>query len=269
MHWTEFRKSAIGNIWNLGKCRVQGDSEGEPANCKGVSSPSEEIMEFKADERAFENARVRILQDLERMVILHLYGKLGAMEAFTPNPQQGVCALCLFGEVCVEGKAIFIPCLRPTCESSKAERISRIQVTRRRKHLVTDEVKERGSVRIFSVLANNWVPDLCRVSVTSRRLSRVPLRALRVDDENATMVIGDLLSEHCELRFSGSSGGVIVAPLLERAWLAHLPVSTGLWRIDSPRKWLEKAPFLHRERNRRISQVRDIRVASGRRRCCD
>ena len=67
---------------------------------------SEEIVEFKAYERAFENARVRILQDLERMVILHRYGKLGAMEAFTPNPQQGVCALCSFREVCVEGKAI-------------------------------------------------------------------------------------------------------------------------------------------------------------------
>lgn len=67
---------------------------------------SQDIVEFRADENAFENARVRILQDLERMVILHRYGKLGAMDAFTPNPQRGVCALCSFREVCVEGKAL-------------------------------------------------------------------------------------------------------------------------------------------------------------------
>ncbi len=66
----------------------------------------QEIVEFKADRQAFANARVRILQDLERMVILHRYGTLGVIEAFTPNPQQGVCRLCPFREVCPEGKAI-------------------------------------------------------------------------------------------------------------------------------------------------------------------
>lgn len=67
---------------------------------------SQEIVEFKADQQAFANARVRILQDLERMVILHQYGKAGVIEAFTPNPHQGVCRMCPFRDVCPEGKAV-------------------------------------------------------------------------------------------------------------------------------------------------------------------
>lgn len=67
---------------------------------------SQDVVEFKADQQAFANARVRILQDLERMIILHRYGKLGVIDAFTPNPQKGVCRLCPFREVCPEGKAI-------------------------------------------------------------------------------------------------------------------------------------------------------------------
>jgi hypothetical protein len=67
---------------------------------------SEEVVEFRADQQAFANARVRILQDLERMVILHRYGKSGVMEAFSPNPQPAVCRLCPFRQVCPEGKAV-------------------------------------------------------------------------------------------------------------------------------------------------------------------
>ena len=67
---------------------------------------SQEVVEFKADEQAFANARVRILQDLDRMVILHRYGKLGVIDAFTPNPHKGVCRLCPFRGVCPEGEAI-------------------------------------------------------------------------------------------------------------------------------------------------------------------
>ncbi len=66
---------------------------------------TDEVVQFNVDLKTFVNARVRILQDLERMVILHRYGKLGVIEAFTPNPQEGVCRLCPFREVCPEGKA--------------------------------------------------------------------------------------------------------------------------------------------------------------------
>lgn len=67
---------------------------------------SKEVVEFHADQQAFTNARVRILQDLERMVILHQYGRSGVIEAFTPNPHEGVCRLCPFREICPEGKAV-------------------------------------------------------------------------------------------------------------------------------------------------------------------
>lgn len=67
---------------------------------------SQDVVEFKADQQAFANARVRILQDLERMVILHRYGRLGVIDAFRPNPQKGVCRLCPFREVCPEGRAV-------------------------------------------------------------------------------------------------------------------------------------------------------------------
>ena len=65
-----------------------------------------EVVEFKAGSEAFANARVRIHQDLERMVILHEYGRTGVIDAFTPNPQLGVCRLCPFREICPEGKAL-------------------------------------------------------------------------------------------------------------------------------------------------------------------
>ena len=67
---------------------------------------SQEVVEFEANQQAFANARVRILQDFERMAILHRYGKAGAISAFTPNPQEGVCRLCPFREICPEGEAV-------------------------------------------------------------------------------------------------------------------------------------------------------------------
>jgi len=81
--------------------------------------------------------------------------------------------------------------------------------------LLTDEVKERACILVASrqQLGARPVPGQENQLVV---LSRVPLRPLRVDDENATMVIGDLLSEHCELGFTGSSGGVI-----PHYWNAH------------------------------------------------
>jgi hypothetical protein len=93
---------ATYGIWARGEFQV---TEGNLRIAKAYLL-SREVAEFKADEQAFENARVRILQDLERMLILHRYGKQGAVEAFTAIPQPGVCGLCPFREVCPEGKAV-------------------------------------------------------------------------------------------------------------------------------------------------------------------
>jgi hypothetical protein len=64
-----------------------------------------ELAEFQASEAAFANARARIHQDLERMMILHNYGKVGTIEAFTATPHAGVCRLCPFRQICPEGRA--------------------------------------------------------------------------------------------------------------------------------------------------------------------
>lgn len=61
------------------------------------------VVDFRADSEAFANARVRIHQDLERMIFLHTYGQTGTMEAFTPAPHPKVCRLCPFRHVCPEG----------------------------------------------------------------------------------------------------------------------------------------------------------------------
>jgi hypothetical protein len=64
------------------------------------------IVRFHVSESALANARGRILQDAERMAVLHNYGQRGEIEAFTPCAQANVCALCPFQEVCPEGRAV-------------------------------------------------------------------------------------------------------------------------------------------------------------------
>lgn len=78
-------------------------------------------------------------------------------------------------------------------------------------------------------------------------LSDKPLRGLKIEDENATLTIEDASKDGCKLSLADSLGKIVVPALLERALLAHLPTSTNLWRLDSPRKWLERVPFVQRE----------------------
>jgi hypothetical protein len=78
-------------------------------------------------------------------------------------------------------------------------------------------------------------------------LSDGPLRGLTVEDENATMTIEDVGKGACELSIGDGITETVVPALLERALLAHLPSSTNLWRLDSPRKWLERDPFVREE----------------------
>lgn len=62
------------------------------------------VVDFKAGEEAFANARARIHQDLERLSILHAYGEQGTMQAFTPSASPSTCHLCSFRRACPEGK---------------------------------------------------------------------------------------------------------------------------------------------------------------------
>src|SRR6266478_3935020 len=78
-------------------------------------------------------------------------------------------------------------------------------------------------------------------------LSDRPIRALKIEDENATISIADAGREGAELQVTGALGAMVLPSLLERALIAPLPSSTNLWRLDSPRKWLEHDPFESRD----------------------
>lgn len=78
-------------------------------------------------------------------------------------------------------------------------------------------------------------------------LSDRPIRALKIEDENATITVADAGREGAELQVTDALGAMVLPSLLERALIAPLPSSTNLWRLDSPRKWLERDPFETRD----------------------
>jgi CRISPR/Cas system-associated exonuclease Cas4 (RecB family) len=59
------------------------------------------VSKFTVNEREIERTRGRILQDIERMRLMHSYGRDGISKAFTPCEQPRICALCPFQEVCL------------------------------------------------------------------------------------------------------------------------------------------------------------------------
>jgi len=73
--------------------------------CK-VSLTADEIVQFPVSESVLTNSRARIIQDAERMAVVHDYGQRGMVEAFTPCAQRDICKLCSFQKVCPEGRAV-------------------------------------------------------------------------------------------------------------------------------------------------------------------
>lgn len=93
---------AIYGIWATSAFEVSSDQ----VRIVKAHLGSKEMVEFQASESAFSNARVRIQQDLERMLILHRYGNGGNMSAFTAVAQPRVCRLCPFRQICPEGREV-------------------------------------------------------------------------------------------------------------------------------------------------------------------
>ena len=60
------------------------------------------------DGAAIRRARVRMMQDVERMAAMDGYGCDGNEDAFTPCVQPAVCSSCSFLEVCQEGRACLV-----------------------------------------------------------------------------------------------------------------------------------------------------------------
>jgi hypothetical protein len=63
---------------------------------------SEEVISFTVDQSMLEAAKIRILQDAERMSVMEAYGHQGIASAFTPCYQAGICRNCPFQELCYE-----------------------------------------------------------------------------------------------------------------------------------------------------------------------
>jgi hypothetical protein len=78
-------------------------------------------------------------------------------------------------------------------------------------------------------------------------LSNTRIPSLRVEEENVTVTVDDLGREGAELQLNDELGKAVLPSLLERALIAGLPHATNLWRLDSPRKWLERDPFSTRD----------------------
>ncbi len=66
---------------------------------------SGEMVDFSVTARVLAAARIRIIQDAERMRALQAYGENGIAEAFTPCARPSVCASCPYQRVCPEGRS--------------------------------------------------------------------------------------------------------------------------------------------------------------------
>ncbi len=61
------------------------------------------VETFVVTAQLLEQARIRIIQDAERMAVAHPYGEAGRADAFSTCGQVRVCRLCPYQRVCPEG----------------------------------------------------------------------------------------------------------------------------------------------------------------------
>jgi hypothetical protein len=69
--------------------------------CKAFLS-SGEIADFHVSDSVLNKARIRILQDAERMAFMDKYGRDGVADAFSPCPYLAVCRRCIYERVCYD-----------------------------------------------------------------------------------------------------------------------------------------------------------------------
>lgn len=69
--------------------------------CK-VHLTSREIHTFTINDEVLAAARIRIIQDAERMAALERYGQAGTANAFTPRLVRNICRTCTFEGVCYD-----------------------------------------------------------------------------------------------------------------------------------------------------------------------
>lgn len=63
---------------------------------------SMEVVSFEINQMKLDIAKLRIIQDSDRMTAMEAYGQHGVSSAFTPCYQLGICRNCPFQELCYE-----------------------------------------------------------------------------------------------------------------------------------------------------------------------
>lgn len=59
-----------------------------------------EVSNFKIDEVVLSKARIQILQDAQRMALMHKYGQNGEADGFTPRLLPTICSNCVYERLC-------------------------------------------------------------------------------------------------------------------------------------------------------------------------
>jgi CRISPR/Cas system-associated exonuclease Cas4 (RecB family) len=99
-----------GESLQLGTYALSVVSEGratvEDLHAGKVYLSTGEMVGFSVNSAVLARVRARIVQDAERMAVLHEHGVRGVEEAFTPCHQQRVCSACSFREVCPVGRQL-------------------------------------------------------------------------------------------------------------------------------------------------------------------
>lgn len=78
----------------------------ESVKISKVHFSSEKIVNFDCNSQVLSAARIRIMQDAERMAFLEGYGNKACIEAFTPCTQAAICRQCSYVVICKEGREV-------------------------------------------------------------------------------------------------------------------------------------------------------------------
>jgi hypothetical protein len=89
---------AVYGLWAVGPFNCAVD---QLRICKAFLS-SGEIVDFPVNDSVLNKARIRILQDAERMAFMDKYGRDGVADAFSPCSYLAVCRTCIYERVCYD-----------------------------------------------------------------------------------------------------------------------------------------------------------------------
>jgi len=87
---------AVYGLWAVQSLNYSAD---KVRVCKAFLSTGE-VTKFKIDDIVLSKARIQILQDAERMALMHKYGQNGEADGFTPRLLPTICSNCVYERLC-------------------------------------------------------------------------------------------------------------------------------------------------------------------------